>query len=85
MLNFASPLPHPAPSPAVEKPTLTRRQIECLRWIAQGKSSNDIGAILNISRRTVDYHVIEICVRLNVRTRMQAVTVAMARGWISIG
>ncbi|MBE1527973.1 LuxR family quorum-sensing system transcriptional regulator CciR [Sphingopyxis sp. OAS728] len=62
---------------------LTERQLECLRWISRGKSSTDIGAILNISGRTVDYHVAEICLRLDVRTRMQAVAYALQHGWLS--
>lgn len=70
--------PERAPSPP-----LTDRQLECLRWISMGKSSTDIGVILRISGRTVDYHVIAICERLGVRTRMQAVALAIQRGWLS--
>lgn len=65
-----------------ERAPLTQRQLECLRWISEGKSSTDIGAILGISGRTVDYHVAEICSRLGVRTRMQAVAKAIQRDWI---
>lgn len=61
---------------------LTDRQLECLGWISKGKSSTDIGAILNISGRTVDYHVGEICRRLDVRTRTQAVAYALQKGWL---
>lgn len=61
---------------------LTARQLECLAWISEGKSSTDIGAILGISPRTVDYHVAEICQRLGVRTRMQAVKQAVRLRWI---
>jgi DNA-binding CsgD family transcriptional regulator len=67
------------------RPPLTDRQLECLRWISLGKSSTDIGVILRISGRTVDYHVIAICERLGVRTRMQAVALAIQRGWLSAG
>lgn len=62
---------------------LTKRQLECLRWISQGKSSADIGVILRISGRTVDYHVTAICERLGVRTRMQAVAHAIRGGWLA--
>jgi DNA-binding CsgD family transcriptional regulator len=40
--------------PAVE---LSSREKDCLRWIVQGKSSWDIGAILGISENTVALHV----------------------------
>src|SRR6266576_5788745 len=36
--------------------TLTDRQLECLRWAREGKSSNDIGTILGISIDVVDEH-----------------------------
>lgn len=68
---------------ADRSPPLTRRQLECLAWISQGKSSTDIGEILCISGRTVDYHVTEICQRLEVRTRVQAVAHAIQRGWLT--
>ena len=58
---------------------LSPRQRECLYWTAQGKSSSDIGAILRISARTVDFHILECCGRLGVRTRVQAVAEAVRR------
>lgn len=65
------------------RPALTARQLECLVWISRGKSSTDVGDILNISPRTVDYHVNRICRQLEVRTRMQAVAHAVLRGWLT--
>lgn len=35
-------------------PGLSPRELECLAWVSQGKSSTDIGAILGLSARTVD-------------------------------
>jgi DNA-binding CsgD family transcriptional regulator len=72
---FILPLARPWPEPA-----LTRRQRECLAWVEQGKSSTDIGAILGLSPETVNEHVGEACRRLGVRTRVQAVVTARARG-----
>ena len=62
------------------RPTLTRRQRECLTWVEQGKSSSDIGVILGLSPETVNEHVGEACRRLGVRTRIQAVVAARASG-----
>lgn len=62
---------------------LTDRQLECLDWISQGKSSTDIGEIMRISKRTVDHHVNVICERLGVRTRVQAVACAVDKGWLT--
>lgn len=58
--------------------SLTDRQRDCLSWVRQGKSATDIGAILGISAYTVHEHVAQACARLGVRTRVQAVAVAMS-------
>ncbi|MDX2233609.1 MAG: helix-turn-helix transcriptional regulator [Hyphomonadaceae bacterium] len=62
---------------------LTRRQLDCLYWVGRGKSSADIAAILGLSTHTVHAHVSDACARLGVRTRVQAVAAAVARGLIS--
>lgn len=59
--------------------TLTPRQIQCLWWVREGKSSTDIGAIIGLAPSTVDEHLAGACERLGVRTRVQAVVVAIAR------
>ena len=59
---------------------LKARQIECLKWVAEGKSSTDIAAIIGKSPRTVDHHLENACRALNVRTRTQAVRVAAEAG-----
>ena len=59
---------------------VTERQIECLRWVRQGKSATDIGVILGISARTVEGHIARTCELLGVRTRLQAVLMADGLG-----
>jgi DNA-binding CsgD family transcriptional regulator len=63
---------------------LSPRQLECLRWVRDGKSSFDIGEILGISARTVDQHLLTACTRLGVRTRVQAVVEASLCGFLSL-
>lgn len=65
-----------------ERPMLTPRQRECLAWVRQGKSSTDIGDLLDLSTPTVDAHIAEACRRLGVRTRVQAVVEASVLGLI---
>lgn len=62
---------------------VTPRQLECLRWAQAGKSARDIGTILGISGRTVEYHLIGACKRLGVRTRVQAISLAIDAGLLS--
>ena len=58
--------------PAPRHP-LSPREAECLRWVADGKTDFEIGKILEISPRTVRFHVNNAKVKLGVATRIQAV------------
>ncbi len=59
---------------------LSRRELEVLRWIAEGKSDWQIGRILAISAKTVNYHTENVKRKFGVATRMQAVVSAIQRG-----
>jgi len=65
---------------ADHKAKLSARQIECLRWAREGKSSYVIGQILSLSARTVDEHLASACKKLGVQTRLQAVAQALLLG-----
>ena len=52
---------------------MTAREIECLRWVAAGKTDPEIGEILSISATTVKFHVDGARAKLGARTRAQAV------------
>lgn len=62
---------------------ITERQLECLSWVQEGKSATDIGAILGLSGRTVEKHIIKVCGHLGVKTRIQAVVRARELGLIT--
>jgi DNA-binding NarL/FixJ family response regulator len=51
---------------------LTDREIEALTWVAKGKSSTDIAVLMNVSERTVNFHVNNVIRKLGVATRVQA-------------
>src|SRR3984893_2631774 len=55
---------------------LNDRELECLTWSARGKTSPEIATILNISKRTVNFHIENACRKLNVSTRTEAVVKA---------
>lgn len=74
--------PQPAFQP--DRPILTKRQLECLKWIRAGESSWEIGRILNLSEHTVNEHLQAARKRLGVRTTTQAVLEAAARGLIEL-
>lgn len=57
---------------------LSRRELECLEWAAQGKSAWEIGRILGISRHTVASYLDNAKEKLGVRTIVQAAMRVMA-------
>lgn len=57
--------------------TLTRREIECLRWSAAGKSSDEIAIILDLSSHTVVGYLKSAMRKLDSVNRMQAVARAL--------
>lgn len=56
---------------------LTSREIDVLRWTAEGKTSGDVGQIMNISERTVNFHVNNAIEKLNVANKTAAVIKAL--------
>lgn len=61
---------------------LTPCQIECLTWVARGKTSAEIGEILGCSHYTVDYHVKKAMEALNICGRTAAAVHAAVQGLI---
>ncbi|WP_245318535.1 helix-turn-helix transcriptional regulator [Bradyrhizobium sp. DOA1] len=55
---------------------LSEREVECLRWVENGKSSWAIGVILNVSYNTVNFHIKNAMRKLDASTRTQAVVKA---------
>ncbi|HWR21127.1 MAG TPA: helix-turn-helix transcriptional regulator [Verrucomicrobiae bacterium] len=56
---------------------LTRREIEVLQWVAQGKTNMEIGSILGLSHRTVQKHLEHVFKKLGVETRIAAATLVL--------
>jgi len=52
---------------------LSDREVETLTWAARGKTSAEIAQILNLSKRTVDFHIDNAREKLGVATRIEAV------------
>lgn len=59
---------------------LTAMERRCLKWVARGKSSWEIGKILGIGETTVRTHLRRALRKLDVRTRAMAVARAMRLG-----
>ncbi len=59
---------------------LSQREICVLRWTADGKTSCDISEILNITERTVNFHISNAITKLNAANKTAATVRAALLG-----
>ncbi len=69
--------PHPATS-------LSDRELEVLRLVANGSTNDEIAQTLCLSSHTVKRHVANILAKLHERTRADAVMRAMQQGFLAV-
>lgn len=65
-------------------PELTQRELECLLLAAQGLRDLEIGERLNISGRTVLFHLTNVRTKLAAENRAQMIVLAIARGIVRL-
>jgi DNA-binding CsgD family transcriptional regulator len=65
-----------------ERPGLTPRELETLRWTMDGKTAWEVGALLGISERTVVFHISNATHKLGCINKQQAVLKALRLGLI---
>ncbi len=58
---------------------LTSKELEVLRWTAEGKTAEEIAIILSLTARTVGFHMHSIICKLGVRNKTAAVIQAIRR------
>lgn len=63
-------------------PDLTTREKEVLRLLVAGKSNKEIGSSLDVTEGTVKVHVNHIFAKLSVGGRVEAIAVAIKRGFV---
>jgi DNA-binding NarL/FixJ family response regulator len=66
------------------QPTLTSREVQVLKLVAQGRRNKEIATILGMSVETVPVHLRSIFTKLHVNERTAAVNVALRRGIVHI-
>lgn len=67
----------------VKVPRFTPREMEILRWCMDGKSAWQTGVLLSISEATVNFHLRNVCTKLDVASKHQAVLKAVNMGLLS--
>jgi LuxR family quorum-sensing system transcriptional regulator CciR len=63
---------------------LSKREVECLRWAAIGKTDLEISMIMSRSRATVRFHIHNASTKLDAVNRSQTVFKAAQLGYISM-
>jgi DNA-binding CsgD family transcriptional regulator len=73
---FASLLLHDAAKTGREM-DLTDRELECLYWIAEGKTSDEIATIIGISKNTINNYITSVMRKTATKTRSEAIAYAV--------
>ena len=60
--------------------TLSKREIQVLRWTAEGKTSSEVADILRIAERTVNFHITNAIIKLNASNKTAAAIRASVLG-----
>lgn len=63
---------------------LTAQETACLRWCKEGKTNWEIGSILDISAKTVEFHLANVMRKLGAANRITAVVTGIKRGIIPL-
>jgi DNA-binding CsgD family transcriptional regulator len=69
--------------PAVETPPLTAREREVLQAVATGLQNKEVADKLGLSLATVRNHVHNILEKLSVHSKLEAVSLAFRKGWVT--
>ena len=77
------PVAAPGPVSLPKAPPLTDREKEILRWVAAGLQNKEIAHKLGISLATVRNHIHNILEKLDVHSKLEAVSLAFRQGWVS--
>jgi DNA-binding NarL/FixJ family response regulator len=68
----------------VSDDALSDREVEVLRWVAEGSSNKLVARQLGISEETVKNHMRGILSKLGANDRTHAVTIAIRRGYLDL-
>jgi DNA-binding NarL/FixJ family response regulator len=75
----------PAPTPGLELPRLTHRELDILKLVARGRLNREIASELFISENTVRNHIRNILDKLQMHSRMEAAMYAVRQRLIDPG
>lgn len=73
-----------APAERVELPKLTRRELEILELVAEGRSNRQVAQLLWVTDQTVKFHLANVYRKLGVRSRFDAARWAQEHGVLQV-
>lgn len=73
---------HAGTAPGVARDKISAREIEILRWTAEGKTAGEVAMIMGITERTVGFHIERLAAKLGAVNKTQAVAKAIRGGLI---
>lgn len=73
------------PAAPPELVDFTRREIQCLKWAAAGKTDAEMATIMGVSAPTIRFHMTNASRKLGVSGRSQTVRLATTLGYIGQG
>jgi|GEM_PF-3060276 DNA-binding CsgD family transcriptional regulator len=65
-----------------EPTRLTSREMECLSWVLEGKTNWEIGVLMGVAARTVQFHLANCARKMGVHNRIQSAVRALVEGAI---
>jgi DNA-binding NarL/FixJ family response regulator len=77
---YVTPLVSPVRRTRARRGALTARQREVLQLLASGRSMKEVGAILNLSTRTVAFHKYRLMEHLHVHSTAELIRFAVRQG-----
>lgn len=80
--SIAAPAAPAATVPAPQNEVLTRKEVQVLRLAAEGLSNDELAERLFVAETTVRTHLRNINVKLDARSRMEAIALARRQGLI---
>ncbi len=63
---------------------MTRREVDVVRLVVDGRSNDEIGAELGIASKTVEAHLRRMFDRLGLQSRTELATRALREGWLEV-
>lgn len=67
-----------------DRARLSRRELEVVTLVVEGRSNDEVGAALGIGAKTVETHLARLFERFSIASRTELATRALREGWLDL-